>query len=70
MNSAARRFTLCPQRNVLRKRIDLAANLIANATRFLQALLVRAGEFRRIVERPVNRVVTPGKNRQPSLRLR
>jgi hypothetical protein len=35
------------------ERIDPGTNLIANATRFLQAFFVSAGEFGRIVKRPV-----------------
>src|SRR3954453_14440098 len=45
------------------ERIDLGANLIANATRFLQALIVRASEFRRIIERPVQSGSDSWKNR-------
>src|SRR5205814_9736191 len=44
-------------------RIDLAAHLLANATRFLQALLVRAAEFRKLVERPVQPGSDSWKNR-------
>src|SRR5436190_24396510 len=44
------------------ERIDLGANFIANATCFLQALLVRAGEFRRIVKRPVQPSSDASKN--------
>jgi hypothetical protein len=35
------------------ERIDLGTDLIADVTCSLQALLVRAGEFRRVVKRPV-----------------
>ena len=35
------------------ERIDLGLNLVADATRLRQPFLVRAGEFRRIVEGPM-----------------
>src|SRR5438067_11434847 len=53
MNSAARRFTLCPQRNVLRRTNRSWRESHRERYAFLQALLVRAGEFGRIVQRPV-----------------
>src|SRR5438552_507331 len=63
MNSAARFFTLCSRRSVLRRPNRSCTDLIADATYSLQLFLVRAREFGRIVKRPVQASSDARKNR-------